>query len=451
MTSVAVLVPRRPDGGQRDRLWAFCSKWWAREHPDFDVIEGDDRAGRFNRARSLNTAKARTTADVLIAADGDVIIPPDQVEAAVKLAAETGRAVLAYEHKGYTPLTEQMTESVLGGYDGRWDTPQGFYRRERSDNHVSSCIVVPRALWERVGGYDERVEGWGPEDRIFHAMCRVLGGGVARVPGKVFHLWHPFSPERTQYKQSTDWKAGKAIWDHVSCLVTPAEMDRHVTDSKVADGVLVVFVGNGRGDCLERAVESFQRHLSGPVVRMVIVDDSGDIDHHAWIRLNFPGIDLVATRGKTGFDGAYQKVWETVAGYAMPWAFVIEEDFTTDRTIDLAAMQQAMDANPHLCQMALRRQAWFPKELEVGGVVELNPDGYTDTPTHLEHREFVTTNPALWRRSFVTHHPWPKGAHSEHQFTRHVFADPTAVSGYWGQRTDAPWVTHDGQRQGARY
>ena len=40
--TVTVLVPRRADGGRRDRLWEFCRKWWEAEHPGYELIEGMD-------------------------------------------------------------------------------------------------------------------------------------------------------------------------------------------------------------------------------------------------------------------------------------------------------------------------------------------------------------------------------------------------------------------------
>ena len=454
MSDVAVLVPRRPDGGRRDELWAFCEAWWRSEHPDLEIIEGHHTQGRFNRSAALNSAAARTDADILIAADGDVIVPPTHLEEAIKIAAETGRAVLPYGHGGYTPLNATMTDKVLAGYDGRWDTPQGVSRGDASPNHVSSCVVVPRALWERVGGYDERVSGWGPEDRLFHLTLRVLGGGVGHVPGQVFHLHHPFSSERNGfrgYAKDLDWLAAKSLWDHAATLMAPADMERFVNDRRSTDGVLLVYVTNGRAECLSRAVTSFTERVDGPVMRRVIVDDSGDPDYQAWIRYTFPDHELMCTKGRTGFDGAYRKVWGLVVWYGLPWAFVIEDDFTAERTIDLRAMQATMLADPNLVQMALRRQAWFPGEIKAGGVIELNPDGYTDTVTHLEHREFVTTNPALWSRDFVVHNPWPTGPHSESRFAQQAFKDPDARAGYWGQRTDAPWVIHDGERQGTGY
>ena len=464
--NVAVLVPRRTDGGRRDELWAFCRAWWEREFPAFEIVEGTHDGGRFNRSAALNRAAASTDAEILIVADGDVIVPPDQVRTAVKVAGETGRAVLPYEHNGYTPLTEAMTNRVLDGFEGRWDpTPAAVVSHEKSPNHVSSCVVVPRPLWERVGGFDERFDGWGPEDRAFHMACRVLGGGVETITGRdvgakraqVFHLWHPLSTERAVggkrngYRDDPIWLAGKALWDHAAACTHPRDMERFIADRNHPDGVLLLFVTNGRRDCLATSVPSALERVAGDIVRTVIVDDSGDPDYQAWVRWRFPDIDLHCTRGATGFDGAYRTVWNLVGWYGLPWAYIVEDDFTHQRDVDLGAMQRVMRSDPGLCQMALRRQPWFTAEIEAGGIIEQNPDAYTDLPTHMEHRQFVTTNPALWSRDFIARHPWPKGPHSEARFADGVFRDPDARSGYWGARTDDPWVIHDGERSGRRY
>lgn len=441
--TVAVLVPRRSDGGHRDRLWTFCRAWLEEEHPDFEIVEGADLGEPFNRSASINDAASRTKAPTLAVMDSDVIVPPDQLNDAVKLAEETGQAVLAFSER--VELNQRMTDRVLDGFDGRWDDRQSVVQRFK--DHVSSCVVVPRALFERCGGFDERFVGWAPEDRAFHHVARVLGGGVLRVTGPVFHLWHEASRRN---KRTAEFAAGSALVKHLWSIVRPDDMERHLTERQIPNGILQVFVTHGRPDCLTRAVPSFDQHLSGPVVRRVVVDDSGDPDFKAMIRLRWPDIDIIDTGGSKGFAGAYQKVWATIAAYGLPWAFIVEDDFTAERSIDLAAMQQVMDDRPGLVQMALRRQAWSAPELEAGGVIEQHPDDYTDLPTHLEHRRFFTTNPCLIRRE-LTATPWPKSSGSEAQFTRAVFADPNARSGYWGARTDAPWVIHDGPRTGRGY
>jgi hypothetical protein len=88
-------------------------------------------------------------------------------------------------------LNRDGTKAVLAGKCAIEDAPKRWdYPRPKS-----SCIVVPRALWESVGGFDERFEGWLGEDAAFYAACQALVG-VERFEGPCFHLWHPRSPEK---------------------------------------------------------------------------------------------------------------------------------------------------------------------------------------------------------------------------------------------------------------
>jgi hypothetical protein len=196
------LVPWRSDGGHRERLWAFCRAWWRERFPDALIVEGSSPDGKFNRAAAINDA-ARGDWDVAIVLDADVLADPGQVRDAVELARSTGRLTLAYER--FAGLTMGMTTRVLDGYEGRW----GAGTRFRSTTHESSIVVVPRALWETVGGFDERFVGWGQEDVAFVQACRVLGGEPERVAGPVYHLWHERSPDRRAF--DPQYRANQAL------------------------------------------------------------------------------------------------------------------------------------------------------------------------------------------------------------------------------------------------
>jgi hypothetical protein len=59
----------------------------------------------------------------------------------------------------------------------------------------SCCFVVPRAVWDNLGGFDERFKGWGWEDMAFQSVVCGLYGHE-RLDGDVWHLWHPRAEER---------------------------------------------------------------------------------------------------------------------------------------------------------------------------------------------------------------------------------------------------------------
>lgn len=448
---VVLLTPRRSDGGVRDRLWGFSRNWWPEMGLDWPHHVGEDTGpGPFCRGRLINqAAEAAGDWDVAVIVDGDVVIDPRQVRQAVDRASVTERMVLPYDR--YVSLSEKMTGRVLDGFNGSWLGSEDPTAGRAKRNHVSSVVVVPRVLWDRVGGFDPAFEGWGPEDRAFHRACEIIGGKVDRVRGPVFHLHHPWSPERDE--NSRLLQAGEHRYRRYRAASTPAEIHA-IRDEPEPNGVLVAVMGHGRLDCLKRAIASIDDNVTGQIADKVITDDSGDDAYRRQIAELYPDWTVIGDGPSVGFGAHVRRLWNHAGDTDAQWLFTVEEDFTFNRPVDLGELALVMNHQPHLVQMALRRQAWFPKELAAGGVVEQHPDKYTDhsdgVAHWLEHRLFFTTNPALVRIEWIRRHPWPPVAHSESVFSRKVLRSRVRA-GYWGARTDAPWVTHDGERVGTGY
>lgn len=191
---VVVLVPRRADNGPRDRVWAWVANRWAAELPEWDVVIGDHDAGEglFNRSEALNRAAATAGRwDVAMIADSDSFVGRVEALAAVGWAGSTGR--LTYAHSVFRYLSRQMSASVLDGFMGDWMPGVDW----SLNNTQSSMLAVPRVLWDEVGGFDSRFCGWGMEDVAFASACETMGGAANRVPGSVWHLWHPPSTDPT--------------------------------------------------------------------------------------------------------------------------------------------------------------------------------------------------------------------------------------------------------------
>ena len=219
--------------------------------------------------------------------------------------------------------------------------------------------------------------------------------------------------------------------------------------------ITLIVMTDGRSGYLAQAMDSMH-HLRGDVTRRVLHDDTGDVEHRSHLRRHYPGWDVIGPPRRAGFGGAYQSAWEWLAhNDDNRFVFSTEEDFVFTRDVDLAAMADVLTARPYLSQLALRRQAWNPVEEAAGGVVEVNPDAYTevtDGATWLEHRLFHTTNPSLMRREFVAAHPWPNVRQSEGIFAHGLFTDPDIRAGYWGGFESGQWVEHIGEvRTGRGY
>lgn len=179
---VVILVPRRSDGGWRDEVWAWLRAKLEADHPYWSIHEGHHDFGPFCRAAALNRAADEAGDwDAAVLLDSDCIAP--FLAEAVTKALATGGMVLP--HTDYCALTEQGTRDIIAGLDN----PRPALVEWSEEGLGVGVCVVPRSVWDRVGGLDERFVGHSWQDVAFHYACR----GVApyeRITGPLWHLWH---------------------------------------------------------------------------------------------------------------------------------------------------------------------------------------------------------------------------------------------------------------------
>lgn len=218
--------------------------------------------------------------------------------------------------------------------------------------------------------------------------------------------------------------------------------------------IALLVITDGRRDCILNTVPSALANLRGAIGWRFIFDDSGDPDHREWLAMRFLplGFSIMWEDERQGFGGAIRAVWSRLTQFDhIDHVFHLEDDFTFNRPVNLDAMAATLDAHPEIQQLALRRQAWNQAEIAAGGVVEVDPDSYVERAggygQWLEHRNFITTNPSLYRRSLMDR-GWPEGDNSEGRFALDLFAsDPLAVAGYWGARNSGEAVHHIGRER----
>lgn len=219
--TVIVVVPFRPDGGHRDALWRrLRDTYWRRQYV---VLQGAHTDGPFNRSAAVNIAAASCDWSLMVVADADTWVPPDQLRDALALAEDSGRLVAAFDM--VIELDWPTTEKILCGDLSLADSGAFASERLRTKDleTQSSMLVVPRALWDSVGGFDERFCGWGGEDNAFWRACDILGGQPHRIAGPAFHLWHP----PADGKHAGDgYQANLRLWRRYSAARTPEQLRR---------------------------------------------------------------------------------------------------------------------------------------------------------------------------------------------------------------------------------
>ena len=373
----------------------------------------------------------------------------------------------------------------------------------------SCCIAVPRPVFDDLGGLDERFRGWGFEDMALQSVIcglygyeriegdvvhlwhprseeRILKGESrdtatpeyivnARLGRRYMvalrrdYALHdrgdqPASEEERQ-RDIDNLRRDDAKYDHVARRLglpdwtgwwpTLEELrdgaKLHKVEQSTSSVTLVVTTGGDeatwpeRSAYLRQSLASLVARVKGPIVQRVVYSDWADHrDELEAIAADF-GF-YVAGEGHHGYTGARRRLWSYLAKRARgQYIFATEDDFTYDRDVDLEPMIETLEAQPELRQLALLRAAYYPRELEAGGVLQS-----LSTPHELvnhrpypfvRHRDHFTANPSLFRRS-LTDVAWPDTRSSERAFGDAVLRQPQAAFGYWG--TGEPWVSHIG-------
>jgi len=212
-------------------------------------------------------------------------------------------------------------------------------------------------------------------------------------------------------------------------------------------------ITDGR-ECLFRTLKSARDYLPA-FDRYVLINDCPDPGFGESVQMAWGEFEIVPPRReRRGFGGAIQAGWDVISEMDVDYVFHLEDDFVFNRDVDLDAMARLLTRSPSVAQVVLRRQAWGPREVEAGGVVEVWPDEYVDQDRWglqwLQHDLYFSTNPSLYRRELLGL-GWPTGSNSEARFTEELVAAGRHFA-FWGRRTDEPWVTHIGEeRTGVGY
>lgn len=227
----------------------------------------------------------------------------------------------------------------------------------------------------------------------------------------------------------------------------------------MAHEIALLVMTDGRLGELDRTMRSASQMLRGNITEVYLHDDTGEDSLRLQLQAGYPTHAHIGRGPRRGFGGALAHAWRVVsARSAAEFVFHLEADFTFNRGVDLDEMARVLAENHQLAQMALRRQAWAPQEVAAGGVVEMHPEAYIQcwdgSQRWLEHELVYTTNPHLVRMGLVRR-GWPDVPQSEVAYTQYLLREgpPWRMRGerlkfgYWGERTDAPWVHHIGDER----
>ena len=179
MTKISVIIPWRE---QPSRLLAYnkLTEWYSKYFPNLDLIVSDSDTQKFelSRARNLGAEKAIAAgADIIIFNDADAFANPDSMQNAIAHAEQFNEPALpystVYQHKTmketsffFQKIFMTNSNKALG---------RAMYKPRIMDTglpnklHPCSLITVfPASVFKELGGFNEDIKSWGPEDTMLH-------------------------------------------------------------------------------------------------------------------------------------------------------------------------------------------------------------------------------------------------------------------------------------------
>ena len=218
--------------------------------------------------------------------------------------------------------------------------------------------------------------------------------------------------------------------------------------------VTLLVITDGRAVCLKETLISAGEKLIGRIDHQLMIDDSADGRYAAWLDSTFPNFQIIHHPERRGFCGAIQSAWANLP-HTTNYIVHLEDDFTLNEPWYLGDVIDVLEANPHLAQMALRRQPVGHEVRFKGGFVEEFWDSYTDREWNghhwFEHQRFFTTNVSIYPRR-ITDLGWPSAPHCEGHFGLDRLFPAGFRCAFWGRKADPPKIQHIGDsRVGTGY
>ncbi len=189
---VVTLVPFTSNEPSRIIAWDAVQIWW-HNNVGLPLFVGESDPSAFNISLARNrAAKKAKNWDIAVILDADTLISQKQIKEGVSLALSTGAVIYPYTERW--ELSDVGTKKFLVNSKSNWHQ----YAKRHAYEHFGGCIIVTRKLWDTVRGFDPKFVGWGHEDGAFLAACTILSNQQCkRVSGKLFHLDHNPSPEKS--------------------------------------------------------------------------------------------------------------------------------------------------------------------------------------------------------------------------------------------------------------
>lgn len=185
--NVACVIPWRSSGDpdRRANLDAVVAHLtgWAQGRPVVLSSDGREAGQPFNRSAAYNAGMALALAEVYVFNEADMLVPYEQLDAAVRVAAASPGLVIPFD--AYHYLSREDSTQVLAGahpmsFDPLWTMKS-----------IGPVNVVSAESMRMVGQWDETLSGHGYDDNCMERAFRIAcNSPTHHIAGPAWHLYH---------------------------------------------------------------------------------------------------------------------------------------------------------------------------------------------------------------------------------------------------------------------
>ena len=190
--------------------------------PDFEIIVSDSSQEDFNlsEARNLGARRAiESGADLVIFNDADFFVDPSVLKKAITYAVKNNEIAAPYtryfQHKNAKETSVFLRKIRYDLKLGKEFSPPTLSYSDTLPRRLWPCsgsIVVPINIFEELGGFEEKIKGWGPEDTMLHRTYfekyGKLFGYISGSAHSTFNdpTYRGDRPENQHFKDLVDFK-----------------------------------------------------------------------------------------------------------------------------------------------------------------------------------------------------------------------------------------------------
>lgn len=182
-----------------------------------NVITIDSEFKEFNRSNARNLCIKNSKNEIAIIIDADNYISREQILIGLQVSEQTDRIVRPFNSIHY--LNREATQRFISDTlnfkptykDYEYIPPDGI-----TMENSGGAYIVKKSTWERLGGMDEKFEGWGIEDMAFNQVHNHYYGEQVYIDGPNYNLHHPadrIASEKNWNRYIIWYKSGKIYND----------------------------------------------------------------------------------------------------------------------------------------------------------------------------------------------------------------------------------------------